>query len=1363
MNMKATSFLLGFALLLCSVATQAQTKDVDLNLMNTYGSNYDEVLDKYGDSPLMLLQAAEEHAQRSNLRNNIGLRSYFAKMNAFADINSPFVERAEAEPNNFFNEADNIDDVIAADAVLNDEYTGKLITAEFSSETDVDVYEFTVDTTAMYYFNALHGTLADGGEMSVSMRLFHGSDLDTTFVDDFLGITGNGQIRGDILGRNTDGRGGAGLFRLSGWSSPVDQATGQKLTGKFYLWVFNDDGKQGTYNMTAYKIPFEDFRYKAEPNYPYSNLVTGSLNPLFTLNTDAVVRSFMLYSDTVKVVSPELPSQSNQTYDQLLAEGDEDVDLFFLDYETGKTVVIETLPYFGFYRENDGSIGSGSTRMTDPRVLVFKGDGVSAANKIADDDDGGREEMDGPNNIHSRVVLTPEYLETQGITTSGPLVVWVSGWASQERTRLDGEGRSVDNRDPGRAMYDLYAFQYDSDNPDEVEPNNSVSEATVIAARADTVVNGEFASGSDEDFYRVFLHNVRMYSIFTTNSTVSADINVEIYHETEASAFDGSTDVSGDLVASLPINVGRDGNDFQITGFVPEEAGAYIIKVSSSSAGSYQLGVLDKGEIFDGRIANEPDNTLADAQTQDPLQIGAGAASVTAMIFPENDVDHYYFSTGEEFTITLKPSNENLIDDFDGTLTLLDGSLTELSSSSTGSLTYTPSEAGDFVVRVAATNAGDVGFYVISGGEPFQEDEPNNDAASATPLILGQLYDAALTSGDTDFFSVDLKAGSLYSFRGADNATGSALTVEFLDSPTGSTLLDDSGWPDNYSGNFKIANIIPQEDATYYLKISGNPGTYKVLSRVNDQFRALEKKHEPDNSIAEAVALGSYVMDGTDRMFVQFAPDSARFFGDLDYFELDAKAGMKIVAETKPVAGTTASSSDPDLWNRDTDTRLRLFDASGTELESDDDGGNSWYSKIEYIVPADGKLYLQVANSRGPGGGDDRSMRRGDYLLNVAASFDETESNDDFASADSNPIIDGGFVNATFATETDVDIFRVELEADRIYHLRSTKDDGDDSTIGVEMFAAGDTGTNLLADGSSFNTRYSGDNFKINFIPDAAGVYYLRLTAPPGSVDRSYKVYMKSNDINALKDLGEPNNSIAEAAAIGNHPTDGLFQDYMLYDESVAGFHDDVDYYQVTAVAGDTLIGETTPFDGALWPRDFDAYMYLYDAAGNELAGNDDGGFDWHSKITYEVPTDGTYYFLVIGQDAYVPPRNDDSNRIRDPARGEYKFQITRLNGGIVLSNNEDVELAYEFDLEQNYPNPFNPSTNIQYSLNKTAEVSLTVYNILGQRVATLVNTRQIAGAYTVNFDASNLASGVYIYRLQAGNQVKTNKMLLIK
>jgi hypothetical protein len=83
--------------------------------------------------------------------------------------------------------------------------------------------------------------------------------------------------------------------------------------------------------------------------------------------------------------------------------------------------------------------------------------------------------------------------------------------------------------------------------------------------------------------------------------------------------------------------------------------------------------------------------------------------------------------------------------------------------------------------------------------------------------------------------------------------------------------------------------------------------------------------------------------------------------------------------------------------------------------------------------------------------------------------------------------------------------------------------------------------------------------------------------------------------------------------------------------------------------------------------------------------------------------------------------------------------------------------------LEQNYPNPFNPTTMIEYSIASDGYVTLNVYNVLGQRVAGLVNGDVKAGTYEVNFDASKLSSGVYYYRIEANGFAGTRKMVLLR
>jgi hypothetical protein len=132
---------------------------------------------------------------------------------------------------------------------------------------------------------------------------------------------------------------------------------------------------------------------------------------------------------------------------------------------------------------------------------------------------------------------------------------------------------------------------------------------------------------------------------------------------------------------------------------------------------------------------------------------------------------------------------------------------------------------------------------------------------------------------------------------------------------------------------------------------------------------------------------------------------------------------------------------------------------------------------------------------------------------------------------------------------------------------------------------------------------------------------------------------------------------------------------------------------------------------------------------------------------------------------------NNPAKAVPDPfarIRGGLKKTAPQAEARFVISDTplevqRDAETPQAFALQQNYPNPFNPATVIRYQLPQASQVRLEVFDLNGRAVATLVEARQPAGTYSVNFDGSELSSGVYMYRLQAGDALFTRKLTLVK
>ena len=161
-------------------------------------------------------------------------------------------------------------------------------------------------------------------------------------------------------------------------------------------------------------------------------------------------------------------------------------------------------------------------------------------------------------------------------------------------------------------------------------------------------------------------------------------------------------------------------------------------------------------------------------------------------------------------------------------------------------------------------------------------------------------------------------------------------------------------------------------------------------------------------------------------------------------------------------------------------------------------------------------------------------------------------------------------------------------------------------------------------------------------------------------------------------------------------------------------------------------------------------------------------GFEVERKIGSTVTQESSWG--IIG---FIQGRGNSNSPIdysfidENPIGGSkffYRLKQIDTDGKFEYSKEIEVELVpEEFNLFQNYPNPFNPTTTIKFALQKAGIVNLTVYNMLGEQIVTLINEVKEAGFYDVQFDARNLSTGIYVYRLSAGDFIQTKKLTLMK
>ncbi|MFC2133571.1 SBBP repeat-containing protein [Bacteroidota bacterium] len=199
------------------------------------------------------------------------------------------------------------------------------------------------------------------------------------------------------------------------------------------------------------------------------------------------------------------------------------------------------------------------------------------------------------------------------------------------------------------------------------------------------------------------------------------------------------------------------------------------------------------------------------------------------------------------------------------------------------------------------------------------------------------------------------------------------------------------------------------------------------------------------------------------------------------------------------------------------------------------------------------------------------------------------------------------------------------------------------------------------------------------------------------------------------------------------------------------------DDFPVTENAYDKIYQGALSFNGDIFISKFDNNLSSLSAS-TYLGGSfaDRAG-------TILVDNDGS---VIVAGSSYSPDYPVTQNTYRQFLNWSYDVIITRLDSDLSADptgTKDNDDIPEQFILYANYPNPFNPTTNIRFDLPSSEFVNLTVYNLLGEKISNLISEIKPAGIHTINFDASDLKSGMYIYRIEAGNFVESRKMLLVK
>jgi len=350
--------------------------------------------------------------------------------------------------------------------------------------------------------------------------------------------------------------------------------------------------------------------------------------------------------------------------------------------------------------------------------------------------------------------------------------------------------------------------------------------------------------------------------------------------------------------------------------------------------------------------------------------------------------------------------------------------------------------------------------------------------------------------------------------------------------------------------------------------------------------------------------------------------------------------------------------------------------------------------------------------------------------------------------------------------ESDGDLDIVSSESNSVNLYRNNGDGTFSSPVNFETgigsggVCSGNFDNDCDLDIASVNNEY-------NYIPvlkNSSETDYCSLTGPGLNLVNTVNILYTTSDRNGYWEIF--NNPPCNAAISGSNQDDSVFVnagsspgEFILYHHSF----DDCGWKSCSKAVN---VDHPTPVEIA---------AFVYAVNGNNVtlrwtttSEMNNSGFDVERRDAGSETQDiWTKVIFVKGNGTTTNPNNYEFTDI-NLASGKYNYRLKQIdyNGNYEYYNQSDevvIGITEKFELSQNYPNPFNPVTNLDFGISNLEFVSLKVYDIQGKEVMTLVNETKPPGRYQVKFDGSNFASGVYYYKLTAGNFTAVKKMMLIR